>query len=78
MALVSIRLNDELFQDMKAKAHVLHLSQTNYIRRAIEHMNDDIERRRRKERLTQASLRVREESMKINTEFSEIDYDPEA
>jgi Arc/MetJ-type ribon-helix-helix transcriptional regulator len=77
-SLVSIRLNDELLQKMKAKAHVLHLSQTDYIRKAIELMNDETEKRERTKRLQHASLRVRKESMKINTEFSDIEYDPEA
>ncbi len=76
-SLVSIRLDDQLFQEMKAKANILHLSQTDYIRKAIEHMNNEIKMRERSQRLKQASLSVREESMKINAEFSEIDHDPE-
>lgn len=77
-ALVSIRLNDALLHEMKAKAQVLHLSQTDYIRRAIERMNDETEKQERGQRLTQASLHVRKESMKINAEFSEIEDDPKA
>jgi len=76
--LVSIRLNDYLFQEMKAKSHLLHLSQTDYIRKAVEYMNDKTERLERKKRLRRGSLRVREESMRINAEFSRIDHDPEA
>ena len=76
-SLVSIRLSDELLQEMKAKARALHLSQTNYIRKAIERMNDEADRKERKQRLERASLRVREESMKINTEFGDIEHDPE-
>lgn len=56
---------------------LLHLSQTEYIRKAIRSMNDKIERHRREQRLKQASLRVRKESIKINAEFSKIDRDPE-
>ena len=74
-SLVSIRLNDKLFHEMKLKAHALHLSKTDYIRKAIELMNNETERQERKQRMKQASLRVRKESMKINNEFSEIDYD---
>lgn len=77
-SLVSIRINDTLLQAMKANAHRLHLSQTDYIRKAIEHMNSETERRERKMRLKNASLRVRKESMKINVEFSEIEHDPES
>ena len=76
--LVSIRVNDELLQAMKANAHRLHLSQTDYIRKAIENMNSKIERRERKKRLENASLRVRKESMTVNVEFSEIEHDPDS
>lgn len=77
-SLVSIRISDELLQDMKTKAALLHLSQTDYIRKAIEHMNCETERLERKKRLKNASLRVREESLKINLEFSEIEHDSES
>lgn len=76
-SLISIRLNDELREAVKTNAHQLHLSQTDYIRKAIERMNLETERRLRTKRLKQASLRVRSESMKINAEFSEIEDDPE-
>jgi Arc/MetJ-type ribon-helix-helix transcriptional regulator len=77
-SLVSIRVNDKLLQAMKANAHRLHLSQTDYIRKAIERMNSETERQERKKRLKNASLRVRKESMKVNAEFTEIEHDPEA
>jgi len=77
-SLISIRLNNEILQEMKARANLLHLSQTEYIRQAIERMNREAEGLERSERLKKASLRVRNESMKINAEFSEIDYDPKA
>jgi len=77
-ALVSVRLNDELFKDLKNKAGILHLSQTEYIRQAIERMNTKTEQELRSKRLAKASLRVRSESMKINKEFSEVEDDPES
>ncbi|OGT49419.1 MAG: hypothetical protein A3E82_06410 [Gammaproteobacteria bacterium RIFCSPHIGHO2_12_FULL_38_11] len=76
-SLVSIRLNDDLFREMKANAQMLHLSQTDYIRKAIEIMNDEIVKKQRRRRLKEASLLVRKESMKINAEFSEVEHDPE-
>lgn len=77
-ALVSVRLDDQLFKEMKLKAHDLHLTQTDYIRRAIVHMNHDLEAHERNEKLRQASLLVREDSMRVNAEFSRIEYDPDA
>lgn len=76
-ALVSIRMDDELLQELKGKAELLHVSQTDYIRRAIRYMNKHIEKRERKKRIQRASLLCREESMKVNAEFSEIEHDPE-
>ncbi|MCH9770530.1 MAG: hypothetical protein K0U12_06595 [Gammaproteobacteria bacterium] len=60
-SLISIRLNDELLKEMRAKACVLHLSQTDDIRKAIKLMNHEIEKQERNKRLKQVSLRVREE-----------------
>ncbi len=77
-SLISIRVNDELLKAMKSNAHALHLSQTDYIRKAIEHMNKETERRNRIKRLKNASLRVRKESMKVNSEFSDIEHDSES
>ncbi len=76
-ALVSIRMDDLMFQAMRNMAGMLHLSQTDYIRQAIARMNDDANRQAQTQRLRQASLKVRSESMKINAEFSDIDYDSE-
>lgn len=75
-ALVSVRLSEPLIHSLNQYAHALHLSQTEYIRQAIELMNREVERKKRVERLVKASLRVRKESMKINAEFSEIEHDP--
>lgn len=77
-SLVSIRINDKLLQTIKVNAHLLHLSQTEYIRQAIERMNAETESQKRKERLKKASFLVRKESMKINAEFEAIEHDPES
>lgn len=78
MSLVSIRLPDELLSEVKIKAHNLHISQTEYMRKAIELMNAEVAKEERKQKLIRASLKVRKESMAINDEFSRIEYDPEA
>lgn len=75
---VSIRVNDKLLRAMKANAARLALSQTDYIRKAIEHMNRETERHEREAQLKHASLRVRQDSMAINAVFSEIEHDPDA
>ena len=76
--LVSIRLNDQLFHQLVLHAQALHLSRTEYIKKAIERMNDEAEKMARELRLKQSSLRVRADSMRVNAEFDEVDHDPEA
>lgn len=76
MSVISIRLPDKLISEMKTRSHSLHISQTDYIRQAIEHMNDHLMKQERKQKLIQASLKVRKESMSVNSEFSKVEYDP--
>lgn len=78
MSLISIRLADKVLNEVKASAHMLHMTQTEYIRKAIERMNEEVLKEKRKQKLAQASLKVREESMNVNKEFSRIEHDPEA
>ena len=77
MSVVSIRLSDELLSETDNRAEILHLPRTEYIRRAIEHMNAEIHQKERKKQLAEASLRVRNSSMHINEQFSDIENDPE-
>jgi len=77
-SLVSVRLSTEVIKEMKTNARKLHMSQTDYVRTAIELMNDRAERRERNKRLKKASMAVRAESMKVNAEFSDIEVDPDA
>ncbi len=78
MSLVSVRLDSRLLNELKAVSQTLHMSQADYIRKAIEHMNEEVLKRERKQKLIKASLRVRDESMLVNAEFSRIEHDPEA
>ena len=77
MSVVSIRLSDNLLNDLDTRAKALHIPRTEYIRKAIEHMNEETLKQERKQQLIQASLRVRNQSMKINKEFSKIERDPD-
>lgn len=77
-SLISIRLNDELLQEVRRKAHGLHLSQAEYVREAILRLNATLTREEREHRLKKASLQVRANSMEVNKDFSEIEDDPDA
>lgn len=74
-SMVSVRLDNELLKTMRTNARFLHLSQTDYIRQAIENLNKLTGRQIRKKQLTKASLRVRRESMKVNKSFDEFERD---
>ena len=77
MNVISIRLPDDLLHDLDGSAHILHMPRTVYIRKAIEHMNEEVLNNQRKQKLIKASMRVRKASMRIYKEFSEIEHDPE-
>ena len=78
MSTISITLPDNLLKTSTKFAESLHLSRAAYIRRSIERMNRETERRMRAERLMRASLKVRKESMNVNTEFASVERDPDA
>lgn len=76
MSIITLRLPEKLLKDLKTYAEVAHLSRAEYIRCAIEQMNNEIKKKERGERLKKLSLRVRKESMIVNKEFSRIEDDP--
>lgn len=78
MASVTLRLPDTIVHTVDLNARGLHISRSEYIKKAILEMNHDVEKDHLKERLAKASHRVREESMKINAEFEAIESDPKA
>lgn len=76
MTNISVRLPDQLLHKVDTLAHELHLPRAEYVRKALEVMNTEVLKQRRRERLMEVSHRVRKESMKINREFSGIEHDP--
>ncbi|MGH8363177.1 MAG: ribbon-helix-helix protein, CopG family, partial [Gammaproteobacteria bacterium] len=63
MTTVSIRLPDELLKETEKRARELRIPRAEYIRRAIESLNATAIAQRRRRRITEASQRVRKESM---------------
>lgn len=76
MSIVSVRLSDKLLREVDAIAYSLHVARAEYIRKAIEHMNEKTLRLKQKQHLIKVSLKVRRESMKVNAEFSQVEHDP--
>jgi len=76
MMTISLRMPDDFLHEVDAFAEELHLPRAAYVRKALEQMNAAVAAERRRTRLMEASLKVRNESMKVNAEFSEIDDFP--
>lgn len=77
MSVISLRLSDTLLHEVESRARMLHLHRAEYIRKALEHMNQETFHNVQKKQLAQASFRVREQSMSVNQEFSDIENDSE-
>lgn len=78
MTTVTLRLSENIVHKIDINAHTLHMNRSEYIKKAILEMNQEVEARERKQKLMAASQLVRQESMKVNTEFEAIENDPEA
>ena len=78
MNAITVRLPDQLFRELDDKSKKLKISRALYVRKALEHLNQEIDVQQRRERLKKISLKVRSESMKVNAEFSDIEDYPDA
>lgn len=78
MTTLSLRLPDDLLHEIDTSAEQLHIPRAAYVRKALEQMNASVASQRRRTRLMEASLKVRTESMRVNTEFDEIEDAPHA
>lgn len=78
MSIISLRIDEELLAEATRQAKALHLSKTEYLRRAVAEMNEKVAHALQRQRLQAASRKVRKESMRINREFAGIEGDPDA
>ena len=78
MRAISLKLSGELLQASSRCAAALGMTRAEYIRRAVEDMNRRQREEARARRLTEASHRVRKESMRVNAEFAAVEHDPDA
>jgi predicted transcriptional regulator len=76
MTTISIRLPDNILNEVDKIAKDLNVPRTAYLRQAILSMNSKVKEDRRRARVMKISRRVRKESMRINAEFSEVENDP--
>ena len=52
MTVITIRLSEQLLHEVDAKAKSLHIQRTQYIRQAIEHLNQELVKQERKQHLS--------------------------
>jgi predicted transcriptional regulator len=76
MTTISIRLPDDILNEVEKIAKDLNVPRTAYLRQAILAMNSKIKEDRRRTQILKISRRVRKESMRVNVEFSEVEHDP--
>lgn len=77
MKTVTIRIPDDLACSIDSCANHLHLTRSEYIKRAILAMNKILADETRAQKLRNASQKVRQESMVINAEFSPGESNPQ-
>ena len=77
MSTLSLRLPDNLMEEVDSYARELHIPRAAYVRKAIEQMNASVAAQRRRDWLMEISRKVRIESMVVNSDFSEVEHDPD-
>ena len=77
MATISIRIQDDILEELNERSRALNIPRAEYVRRAVIAMNEQVASEMRKKRIAEASRRVREESMRVNTAFAAIEDAPD-
>ncbi|MDX2494571.1 MAG: ribbon-helix-helix domain-containing protein [Desulfuromusa sp.] len=77
MATISIRIQDEILEELNEHSRKLHIPRAEYVRQAVIAMNKQVERELRRKRIMEASRRISEESMRVNAEFDAIEDAPD-
>ena len=78
MEAISLKLPEKLLRKSGQCAEALGIPRAEYIRRAIERMNQETETVHRAARLAQVPRRVRKENMRVNAEFAAVERNPDA
>lgn len=73
MIAISVRLPQNLIDEIDNLSNKLHISKTSFIKQAIEKHALYIKELEKNERLRKVSLRVRDSSMEVNQELSDLE-----
>lgn len=78
MGTVSLRIDDDLLEEASKKAKALHISRAEYFRQAVIEKNKKVAGDLLRQRIQQASRKVRQESMRVNRELAASEGVPDA
>lgn len=76
MSALTVRLPNNVIDEVNSRAKKLRITRSEYVRKSIENMNKKLQQQERKDRIIGASKLVRKESMIVNYEFSKVEYEP--
>lgn len=71
MKTITLKTEDSFFEKVSSLAKELHLSKSELIRQSITEFETNIRKKRLKEKMMQASFKVREANKKIMNDFNE-------
>lgn len=74
MKTVSLKIDNSIYQELDSILQGFKMSRNRYINDAIEHYNSIQRLKLLEDKLSKESNLVRNESMKVLKEFSEIEY----
>ena len=77
MKTISLNLPDELLETSGRFSNALQVTRAEYIRRAIEQLNRQIDTEIRAKRMRQAAQKCRAADLRVNAEFAAIERDIE-
>ena len=75
MSALTVRLSNNVIDEVNNRAKKLHITRSEYIRKSIDNMNKKLQQQERKDKFTRVSKLVRKESMVVNSEFSKVEYE---
>lgn len=71
MKTITLKTEDSFFEKVSSLAKELHLSKSELIRQSITEFETNIRKKRLKEKMMQASFKVREANKEIMNDFNE-------
>ena len=75
MHTVTLKADNQLYQQISQMAEELHLSKSELIRKALVAYQENLSKNKMQQALQSASLRVRDANETLNNEFDELIFD---